>query len=271
MENKVKISAQKTKVVLVTGATSGIGYETALAFAREGASIILAARNEARLQSIITSEPLLHYALPISVDVRDNDQVQTMIKLGLQKFGHIDILVNNAGIGMRSSIETTPFCDAQDVMETNFFGALRCIQAVLPIMKKQQHGQIVNVGSILSLIATPNNGIYSASKFALRAISDSLRIEVRKHGVEVILVMPGYTDTPFFKNMIRHVGPDRVSLITGQHPSKVAHAIVMACRRHKREVVLTFPCWLGSWVKKLAPRLLDVALSRVYRVNKDIS
>jgi short-subunit dehydrogenase len=245
------------KTIIVTGASSGIGRETALAFAAAGARVVAAARNAAQLEEIANDRIL---AMP--TDVTRDDDVKRLVETTIATFGSIDILVNNAGFGIRATVENTQFADAQQLMDVNFFGVLRCTQAVLPHMKKQGRGQIVNVGSILSLLATPRNSIYCASKFAVRALSDSLRIELRDAGIDVILIMPGYTDTPFFENQVRYGGPVRIGPLKGVHPRTVARAILRACARRKREVVLTIPGKFGAFLKRWSPRFLDWTLSR---------
>jgi uncharacterized protein len=258
------------KVVVVTGASSGIGRETALTFARAGARVVLAARSEGKLHTLIDAHPDLHdRLLAVPTDVTKQEDVERLFNKVIVQFNRVDILINNAGIGLRAPVAEIRFEDAQRVMDVNFFGALRCIQAALPLMKKQKpihprapRGQIVNVGSVLSAVATPNNGLYSASKFALRALSDSLRIELKPDTIDVILIMPGYTDTPFFDHLIRYGGPPRVASIKGQHPSKVAGAILRACIHRKREVVLTAPGIIGVLMKRWLPGVLDWGLAR---------
>jgi short-subunit dehydrogenase len=247
----------QNKIVIVTGASTGIGRETSLAFAAAGARVVAAARNAAQLQELAGAG-----ILAVPTDVTCDDDVKRLVETTLAKFGRVDILVNNAGCGIRATVENTTFEDARRLMEVNFFGVLRCTQAVLPQMKKQGSGQIVTVGSVLSLLATPRNSIYSASKFAVRALSDSLRIELRGTGIDVILIMPGYTDTPFFENQVRYGGPVRIGPIKGVHPRTVARAILRACARRKREVVLTAPGKLGAFLKRWCPRFLDWTLSR---------
>ncbi len=252
------------KTVIVTGTSTGIGRSTAIAFLDSGANVVLAARTETTLRALVDSLPasLRERTLIVPTDVAVFDDVKRLVDSTIQRFGQIDILINNAGFGMRATVEQTRLEDARRLMDVNFFGALQCIQAVLPHMKQAGHGQIVNVGSILSLVATPENSIYSASKFALRALSDALRIELKRDNIDVILIMPGYTDTPFFDNMIRHHGPPRTTSLRGQSPDKVARVILRACARRRHEVVLTLPAKLGAIVKRMAPRFLDWALSK---------
>jgi NAD(P)-dependent dehydrogenase (short-subunit alcohol dehydrogenase family) len=207
------------QVVIVTGASSGIGRETAQAFAAAGAQVVAAARREAVLRELAV--PRL---LPVPADVTKDADVQRLIDTTLARFGRIDILVNNAGAGLRALVEQVQPDDARRLMDLNFFGAVRCIQAALPAMKRQGHGQIVNVSSVLGVVATPRNSIYCASKFALRALSDALRLELRDAGIEVISVLPGYTDTPFFDNMVRYDGSPRLSPFRRPHRLPPAQA-----------------------------------------------
>jgi len=249
------------KVVIVTGASSGIGLETALAFAREGARVVLASRNEARLREMADAHPdLRERFLVVPTDVTKDDEVRRLVETTIAKLGRVDILVNNAGVGMRARVADTPITDAHVLMEVNFYGPLRCIQAVLPHMRRQGAGQVVNVGSILSIVAAARNGAYCASKFALLALSDTLRIELHGTGIEVISVLPSYTETPFFDHMYRYGGPTRISPFTGQQPATVGRAILRACARHKRQVVLTVSARIAVWLRRLAPRVLDFAL-----------
>jgi len=251
------------RVVIVTGASSGIGLETALAFAREGARVVLAARNETKLREIADAHPEWRdRLLPVPADVTNDDDVRRLVATTVAKFGRVDILVNNAGVGMRATFEDTPLDDARALMDVNLYGPIRCIQAVLPQMRRQGAGQIVNVGSVLSMVVAARNSVYCASKFALLALSDTLRIELHGTGIEVISVLPAYTDTPFFDNMYHYGGPARQSPFAGQHPSRVAQALLRGCARHKRQVVLTVSARLAIWLRRLCPALLDAAVRR---------
>jgi uncharacterized protein len=247
------------KVVIVTGASSGIGLETALAFAREGARIILAARNEAKLCEVVNAHPEWRDRfLPVPADVTKDDDVRRLVETTVSNFGRVDILVNNAGIGMRAAVADTPIDDARQLMDVNLYGPIRCIQAVLPHMLQKRAGQIVNVGSVLSYVVAERNGAYCASKFALLALSDTLRMELHGTGIEVISVLPAYTETPFFDNMYQYGGgPTRQSPFKGQHPGKVAQAILHGCARHKRQVALTLSARIAIRLRRLSPSLLD--------------
>ncbi len=249
------------KVVIVTGASSGIGLETALAFAREGARVVLAARNETKLREVVNAHPEWRDRfLVVPTDVTKDEDVQRLVATTVAKFGRVDILVNNAGVGMRATFADTPLDDVRSLMDVNLYGPIRCIQAVLPQMRQQRAGQIVNVGSVLSMVVAARNSAYCASKFALLALTDALRIELHGTGIEVISVLPAYTDTPFFDHMYSYGGPVRQSPFAGQHPAQVARAILKGCARHKRQVVLTSSARLAIWLRRLCPPLLDFAV-----------
>lgn len=246
------------KVVIVTGASSGIGLETVLEFAREGARVVLAARNETKLREIANAHPEWHDRfLIVPTNVTKDKDVQRLVATTVEKFGRVDILVNNAGVGMRATFADTPLDDVQSLMDVNLYGPIRCIQAVLPQMCQQHSGQIVNIGSVLSMVVAARNSAYCASKFALLAVSDTLRIELQGTGIEVISVLPAYTDTPFFDHMYQYGGPARQSPFAGQHPTKVAQALLRGCARHKRQVVLTVSARIAIWLRRLCPPLLD--------------
>ncbi len=237
--------AVKNKVVIITGASSGIGRATATAFALAGARVVPASRH--------TNPPC---------DVTKDEDVRRLVDRTVAEHGRIDILINNAGAGLRALLTDVKLEDAHAVMELNFFGALRCIQAVLPVMQRQGAGQIVNISSVIGVVATPRNSIYCASKFALRALSDALRLELSGTGIDVISVLPGYTDTPFFDQLIRYDGSPRLSPFRGQSPDKVARTILRACRHRKREIVLTLPGVVGCWLQRFAPWIVEFSLRR---------
>jgi NAD(P)-dependent dehydrogenase (short-subunit alcohol dehydrogenase family) len=185
---------------LITGASSGIGLATAVTLARAGHTVIATMRNPegggTELRKIVSEE-----ALPVTISALDVDQDESVTKaIGevLAAHGHLDVLVNNAGIGGGGSVEETPFALFRQVMETNYFGALRCIQAVLPGMRERRQGCIVNVTSIAGRMANAPQAAYASSKFALEALSECLAQEMRAFGVRVAIIEPGVIATPIF-------------------------------------------------------------------------
>src|SRR5882724_1831699 len=186
-------------IALITGTSSGIGLATAVSLARGGHKVIATMRNlegATELQKIISTEQL-----PITVadlDVNDDASVERSIGRALAENGRIDVLVNNAGVGLGGSVEELPLDVFREVMETNYFGALRCIKAVLPSMRERRHGCIVNVTSISGRIALPPQAAYASSKWALEALSECLAQEMRAFNVRVAIVEPGVIATPIF-------------------------------------------------------------------------
>lgn len=184
------------KSVLITGTSKGIGFETALSFARAGYQVFATMRKTeaaASLKQHITDEslPILLYKM----DVDSDDSVKQCIDKIMQEHGTIDVLVNNAGIEFHGSVEELPMADFKAVMETNYFGVIRCIKAVLPQMRQNVSGCIINVTSVAGKIANSPLGAYAASKHALEAISESLAQEVKPFNIRVAIVEPGIINT----------------------------------------------------------------------------
>ncbi len=181
---------------LVTGTSTGIGLATAVTLARAGHTVYAAMRNpaagSAEIAAIARAESLPLRVLQLDVDSGDS------VREAFAEAGPLDVLVNNAGIGAHGSVEEMPLERFRAVMETNFFGALRCIQAVLPGMRERRSGLIVNVTSVAGRLAGGAQGAYSASKWALEALSESLACEVAAFGIRVAIVEPGVIATPIF-------------------------------------------------------------------------
>jgi len=184
---------------VITGTSTGIGLATAVTLARAGHDVFATMRQPARapeLQTIASKEGLPMTILPMDVD--SDESVKSAIGKVLEARKGIDVLVNNAGIGLHGAIEELPLSDFKQSMETNFFGALRCIQAVLPTMRAQRRGCIVNVTSVAGRLASTPQAPYTSSKFALEALSEVLAQEVKPFGVRVAIVEPGVIETPIF-------------------------------------------------------------------------
>jgi NAD(P)-dependent dehydrogenase (short-subunit alcohol dehydrogenase family) len=182
--------------VLITGTSKGIGLETALTFARAGHTVHATMRNPSH--SPILAETAAREKLPISVSAMDVDSdasVSDGVATILKNHGPIDVLVNNAGIERAGSVEELPLAEFRAVMETNYFGALRCIQALVPLMRQRRSGCIINVTSVAGRIAGPPLAPYTASKWALEALSEALAGEMKTFNVRVAIVEPGIIDT----------------------------------------------------------------------------
>jgi NAD(P)-dependent dehydrogenase (short-subunit alcohol dehydrogenase family) len=182
--------------VLITGSSRGIGLETALAFGRAGYQVFATLRNPDG--AVELKQKIQEEVLPISIhmmDVNSDESVKSCINEIIQKFGPIDVLVNNAGIGLNGSIEEMSISDFKATMETNFFGAVRCIQKVIPSMRERKSGCIINVTSISGRLTSSPLGCYSASKFALEAVSEALSQEVKPFNIRVGIIEPGIIDT----------------------------------------------------------------------------
>ena len=193
---------QRQQIALVTGSASGIGFETALMLARNGIYTFATMRNLSK------SEEILDYArkdnLPLEtlrLDVTDEQSISEAIDEIIGKKNRIDILVNNAGYSLLGPLEQLHMEEIKEEFETNFFGIIKLIQCVLPIMRKQRYGRIINISSLAGRIGFPLSSAYVSSKFALEGLTESLRYEVQDFGIHVILIEPGVIKTNFVNNM----------------------------------------------------------------------
>ena len=190
------------KVALVTGSSSGIGFETSLALARNGFHTFATMRDlgkDEKIKQIIEKEDLSIEILELDVD--NEESVNRVIKTISEKKGRIDVLVNNAGYGMWGTVEDVSIDEFKKQFETNFFSIIRLIQKVAPIMRKQSSGNIVNISSVAGRIGFPVSPAYISSKFALEGLSESLRFELMPFGINVIIIEPGVIKTNFFDSM----------------------------------------------------------------------
>jgi NAD(P)-dependent dehydrogenase (short-subunit alcohol dehydrogenase family) len=235
------------RVAIITGASAGIGEATARRLAREGATLVLAARRRDRLETLKRDiEASGGRALAITADVTSADDREQLVRETMTAFGRIDDLINNAGYGQRGPIELVPVEAIRRNFETNLFSLVALTQLVIPIMRQQRSGRIVNVSSVAGRIARPLSSIYDATKHALEAISDGLRVELSPFGIKVIVIEPGFILTeflqvaneisqpvieqpgpyaPFFAALSRNVG--RAKRIAG-HPDDIAGLIAKA-------------------------------------------
>ena len=234
------------KVAIVTGSSSGIGYETALALARDGFYTFATVRNPKKADKIlqVAKKENLNIEI-IELDVDDEKSISAAIEKILAKKQRIDVLVNSAGWGLFGSVEDVSMKDFRAQFETNFFGIISIIQKVAPIMRKQGAGVIVNVSSVAGRIGFPGSPAYISSKFALEGLSESIRYELGQFGVKIIIIEPGVIKTNFFSSMkIAEPKPDspykeitekvimgvKMMAELGTPPSKVATTILDAVK-----------------------------------------
>jgi NAD(P)-dependent dehydrogenase (short-subunit alcohol dehydrogenase family) len=248
------------KVAVVTGASSGIGEATARALAARGAAVVLAARNE---EKILFLEHEISAAggsaLAVPTDVTDEASAKSMVEWAVGELGSLDVLVNNAGLGLSGRVAELRLDDLRYLFEVNVLGPLNCIQAVLPHMGRG--GRVVNVSSVVGKRAIPKVGGYCATKSALNALSDALRVEIADRGIEVTTVYPGTTRTAFRDNSRRTKDEKRGWRPRGVPPEKVAGKIADAAEGGPRDVYVTLPDRL--WVvasTSLLPGLADRVL-----------
>jgi short-subunit dehydrogenase len=228
------------KVAVITGASMGIGEGIAKVFAQEGARLVLCARDLVRQEAARQRIGAGENAISLACDVSKHDQVQAMVKAAMNKFGRIDILVNNAGFGLNDAVAALDMAQCRQLFDTNLFGAMECMQAVIPLMRQQGGGDIVNISSVSGHIATPYMGAYAASKHAMHAIGMAARMELQKHNINVLTVSPGYISTDFGNNMLKGKSSQRVggAVRYAVGPEVVARATLKGLLKRKREVVV---------------------------------
>jgi len=254
------------KRVLITGASSGIGFALAAEFARKKARVVMTSRDLVRLENAARelSHAFPRSPAPVTVqsDVTDQDSARRLIRTCVDDLGGVDILVNNAGIGVYGDAVRTSLEDFREVMEVNFFGGLRCVLEALPVMRKAGRGHIINIASVAAKHGVPYLAAYSASKAAVVALSQSLRAELARDGISVMIVYPGYTETEFFRKE-KKVGGGRRPEKPYAPAEKVARAIVRAFQKEKRDLVLSFEGKALGPLQNFFPRLVEAAMKRV--------
>jgi NAD(P)-dependent dehydrogenase (short-subunit alcohol dehydrogenase family) len=263
-------------VALVTGASSGIGRETALALAAAGFGVVGTSRDASRVTLL---DGVTFLGLDVASDASVTGAVQEVIAL----FGRIDVLVNNAGVGSMGAAEETSVEQAQAVFDTNVFGVMRMVTEVLPYMRAQKRGRIINISSVLGFMPQPYMAVYAASKHAIEGYSESLDHEVREYGIRSLLVEPAYTRTGFEANSAKPEAPlhayakqrqtvDRVlaqAIRDGDDPAVVAKAIVAAATDARPKLRYTAGPTAGrvSTLRRLVPaRAFDKQIRKINRL-----
>jgi len=228
------------KVAVITGASMGIGEAIAKLFLEEGAKVVLCSRDLARTKAAEQRIGGGANTLSIACDVSKREQVDALVKASVAKFGRIDIFVNNAGFGLNDAVADMDMAELRRMFDTNLFGAVECIQAVVPVMRRQGGGDIVNISSVSGHIATPYMSGYAATKHAMNAIGKAARMELLRHNINVLTVCPGYIATDFVKNMVKGKHSERVgsSVKYAVTPDVVATATLQGMLKRKREVIV---------------------------------
>jgi short-subunit dehydrogenase len=244
------------KVVLITGASMGVGEGLARAFAAQGARLALAARSVDKLEALAKMLPGQPLAVP--TDMSQPQQARDMVEKTVRHFGRIDILVNNAAVGMYAAAATMDLSAAEVLYKTNWLGPMHAIQQAIPHMKQQGGGQIINISTVAARLPLPYFTAYASPKYAMTAMSDILRMELRPDNISVLLVFLGRVRTNFTANAYK--GPGTRPLggkMGGISVERAARAILLASKMKRREIVVPCSNRVFGWLRRLAPPLVD--------------
>jgi short-subunit dehydrogenase len=254
------------KVVVVTGASMGIGEAIAKVFADEGASVALLSRDAGRAEAARHRVGHTERTLAMACDVRNRDDIGRALALTLHHFDRVDVWINNAGVGIRDSVADMDMSACRELFETNFFATIACMQTVVPAMREAGGGDIINISSVAGHIPVPFMAIYSASKFAMNALGKGARLELKRDNINVLTVCPGYVRTDFGKHVVAdrqfNVRPQSVQGVTAQ---RVARAAYRGYRKRKREVVVPWTMIPAIKLYQLFPGLVEWAMARAMR------
>lgn len=247
------------KIAIVTGASSGIGRETALALARRGAHVTLASRREALLDQVAHHiEEMGRKAVVIPTDVANQGQVESMVAAVLERWGRVDMLISNAGEYVRAPLDTLTVDIIEHALAINYYGGVYATLAVLPHMRAQKYGHIVMVTSMDGKKGLPPDAPYVSAKFALTGFAEVLRQELYNSGVYVSNILPGRVDTDMIENL-------RFQWISKKIPPEaVAEAIVYAILKRKPEVIIPSQARLLHYINVISPSLGDWIVRRFY-------
>jgi len=254
----IRLKPLSDQVIVLTGATSGIGLVTARIAAELGAKMVLAARNTEALRRL--AEEIVHgggEALAAPTDVANWNQVERLAEQAIRHFGRIDTWINDAGVSIYGRIEQVPLRDQRRLFETNFWGVVHGCMAALPVLRKNG-GALINIGSIVSDRAIPLQGMYSASKHAVQGFTDALRMEVEKDGapISITLIKPSAIDTPFLEHARNYLQNEPNFPPPVYSPETVAETILHCCTHPERDVTVGGGKAI-NFLGKLAPRLMD--------------
>jgi short-subunit dehydrogenase len=257
-------SAGSGKSVLITGASSGIGYAAALAFAKRGATVGATARSAERLEALSRAvQGLPGRVVPLVADVRDPGSMQAAASTLTQLVGKLDILVANAGLGQRGPLVEAPWADLEDVLRTNIDGVLHSVRAAVPMMRQNGSGHIVLISSVTAYVTTPYATTYAATKAALNVLGNGLRTELASDHIWVTNLLVGQTHTDFAKN--RRGTPGKIQNIPEMSAEQVAEAIVRVTGQRRRQVAIRWFDRLLMVLGQTVPGVMDRLVARSYK------
>jgi short-subunit dehydrogenase len=248
---------------IVSGASSGIGRAIALELARQGAHLVITARREDRLGEVVKEIRAAGGRVEMVVgDIADPAVREKAIAMVQSDCGGLDILVNNAGVGAMGLFEHSKPETLRHVMEVNFFALVEMTRLALPLLKQGRKPIIVNISSILGRRGVPHNSEYAASKFAVHGFSESLRAELSRDGIDVLVVSPGTTSTEFFDRVVQRHSQPAWPEHRAVSPAYVAKKTVQAMRQGRHEIVPYLWGRVLCWLNRLSPRLIDSVMTR---------
>jgi short-subunit dehydrogenase len=252
----------KDHVIIITGASSGIGRELAYQLAGQGASLSLAARDQGRLDEVAAEcRKFGGKALIVPTDVADPAQCSALVRKTIEQYKRIDVLINNAGLSMSARFdEISDIGLFEHLMQVNYLGSVYCTYYALPYLK-QTRGRIVGISSLTGKNGVPTRSGYAASKHAMAGFFDSLRIELADSGVTVTMIYPGFVSTEVRKRSLGSDGKPRGESHLDEEKvmpaGSCAQMIIQASERRKREMVMTLRGKAGLWMKLIAPKIVD--------------
>ena len=254
------------KVVVVTGASMGIGEAIAKIFADHGARVVLLSRDASRAEAARHRVGHTERTLALVCDVRNREEIDRVLGLTLHQFDRLDVWVNNAGIGIRDSVAEMEMSACRELFETNFFGAVTCLQAVVPAMRAAGGGSIINISSVAGHVPVPFMAAYCASKFALNAIGKGARVELKHDNINVLTVCPGYVATDFGAHLVAtRKGNIRPQAVNGISAERVARATYDGYRKKKREVIVPWTMIPVVKLYQLFPGLVEWGMARAMK------
>jgi short-subunit dehydrogenase len=251
-------------VVLITGASSGIGRATALAFAAEGAKLVLASRSREALGEVDRDcRARGGQVLVVPTDIADPVAVERLARLAVQRFGRIDVWVEAVAVGIAGPLGSESVEEIRRLVDTNVFGTVLCARTALATFQAQGHGVLVLVGSLLSLFPNPLVPLYSMTKFAVRGLALNLQQAVAGHPrIRVSLVLPGPVDTPFFQRAANHTGRQLRAIPPASAPERLAAEILASARRPRRQTTTGVVAHLALAAHRIAPRAAEATVAR---------